>query len=55
VQDFSYVAQTYGRIIITERFLTKDEKTVKPIDIGGRAGGVKYVVHGVLFKVLHAL
>jgi hypothetical protein len=50
-KDFSYVAQTYGRIIITERFLTREEKTVKPIDIGGRAGGVKYVVHGVLFKV----
>jgi hypothetical protein len=44
------VSQTYGKVIITERFLSYDEKTIKPIDIGGRAGGVKFIVSGVLFK-----
>jgi len=49
-KDFLHVSQTYGKIIITERFLSVDEKTIKPIDIGGRAGGVKFIVSGVLFK-----
>ncbi len=30
--------------------MSLEEKTIKPIDIGGRAGGVKYIVSGVLFK-----
>jgi hypothetical protein len=50
-KDFLHVAKTYGKIIITERFIPVEEKTVKPIDIGGKAGGVKYIVGGVLFKV----
>ncbi len=49
-KDFLHVAQSYGKIIITERFLSNEEKTIKPIDVGGRAGGVKYIVSGVLFK-----
>ena len=49
-RDFCYAAKTYGRIIISEKFLPRDEKTIKPIDAGGIAGGIKYLVSGILFK-----
>ena len=49
-QDFLHCAETYGRIIISERFLPVDEKTIKPLSMGGVAGGEKYVVHNTLFK-----
>jgi hypothetical protein len=34
--DFVYVAKTYGKIIILERFLPSGQKTIKPVDIGVR-------------------
>lgn len=48
--DFVYVAKTYGKIIILERFLPSGQKTIKPVDIGGTAGGEKYICQGILFK-----
>eukprot|EP01127_Copromyxa_protea_P002621 TRINITY_DN1255_c0_g3_i1.p1 TRINITY_DN1255_c0_g3~~TRINITY_DN1255_c0_g3_i1.p1 ORF type:complete len:1791 (-),score=341.55 TRINITY_DN1255_c0_g3_i1:71-5443(-) len=48
--DFVYAAKTYGRIIISEKFLPNDKKEIKPFDAGGRAGGVKYRCRGILFK-----
>mmetsp|Transcript_45725 Transcript_45725/g.115084 ORF Transcript_45725/g.115084 Transcript_45725/m.115084 type:complete len:937 (+) Transcript_45725:35-2845(+) len=47
-QDFIHSAKTYGRIIISERYLSN--KTIAPTQIGGCAGGEKYVVHNILFK-----
>ena len=41
----------YSQIIITEMALAHDQKTVRPVDIGGVAGGSKYIVDGILFKV----
>jgi len=49
-QDFVYASQTYGKVIISERYLPNHEKTIPPIDIGGLAGGDKFIVHGILFK-----
>eukprot|EP01125_Pyxidicula_operculata_P011063 TRINITY_DN3612_c0_g1_i6.p1 TRINITY_DN3612_c0_g1~~TRINITY_DN3612_c0_g1_i6.p1 ORF type:complete len:233 (+),score=33.32 TRINITY_DN3612_c0_g1_i6:38-700(+) len=50
-KDFVNVAQMYGKIIISERFLSNSEKTIQPSDsIGGLAGGSKYVKQGILFK-----
>ena len=49
-RDFCYAAKTYGRIIISEKFLPDSDKTIKPVGAGGVAGGVKYVVSGILFK-----
>jgi hypothetical protein len=37
----SLVASTYGRIIISERALPSEKKTIKPADLGGVAGGDK--------------
>ena len=39
--EFVRTATLYGKIIITERFLPDELKTVPPLDIGGIAGGVK--------------
>lgn len=47
-RDFIQSASTYGRIIISERFCKK--KTIPPINLGGVAGGEKYIVQDILFK-----
>eukprot|EP01132_Coremiostelium_polycephalum_P009238 gene9238-11318_t len=49
-QDFVYASSTFGKVIISERYLPNHEKTIPPIDIGGLAGGSKFIVHGILFK-----
>lgn len=48
--DFLGVAETYGKVIIAELSLPDNEKSIKPINIGGVAGGSKYAVRGLLFK-----
>jgi len=48
--EFVYVAETYGRVIISELYLPDDRKSIKPVNLGGRAGGSKYIVHNILFK-----
>ncbi len=42
----------YGRIIISEMALPNEAKTIKSIDIGGIAGGIKFQV-GAFVLVLH--
>eukprot|EP01125_Pyxidicula_operculata_P001241 TRINITY_DN1115_c1_g3_i3.p1 TRINITY_DN1115_c1_g3~~TRINITY_DN1115_c1_g3_i3.p1 ORF type:complete len:317 (-),score=65.04 TRINITY_DN1115_c1_g3_i3:91-1041(-) len=50
-KDFLYAARVYGKIIISEAFLEDNsKKTIKPIDVGGIAGGQKYICQGILFK-----
>jgi hypothetical protein len=50
--DFVNLAKTYGRVIISERPLPIEKKTVKPVTatLGGVAGGDKYIVRSILFK-----
>jgi hypothetical protein len=43
-------AVMYGRIIIRECSLPDDKKTIKPLKIGGLAGGDKYISQGIFFK-----
>jgi hypothetical protein len=50
-RDFSDTARTYGRVIISEMNLPLEQKTVRPLKLGGVLGGDKYVVRGVLFKI----
>jgi hypothetical protein len=45
------MALTYATIIITELCLPNHLKTVPPADIGGTAGGQKFIVQGILFKI----
>jgi hypothetical protein len=49
-RDFCYAAQVYGKIIIGELGLPIPQKTIKPVTVGGRAGGDKYIVLNILFK-----
>ena len=49
--DFNHHCFTFGSIILQEFNLPVAEKTIKPSDLGGRAGGVKYIHGGVLFKI----
>jgi hypothetical protein len=48
--DFVSVAEQYGRIIISERHLPNIDKTIRPVGVGGVAGGDKYIAQGILFK-----
>jgi len=49
--DFIEIAKVYGRTVISEYFLGKEYQTVETIKIGGVAGGTKYIVRGILFKL----
>jgi hypothetical protein len=49
--DFVECAKTYGRIIISEMFLPPSRRSIHPINIGGTAGGDKYLVRDILFKL----
>ncbi|PRP82048.1 hypothetical protein PROFUN_03738 [Planoprotostelium fungivorum] len=48
--EFERTSILYGKIIINEETLSIDQKTIKPISIGGQAGGEKYVHAGILYK-----
>lgn len=49
-RDFVQLAEVYGRIIISERCLPPEQKSIKPVALGGQAGGSKFMVQGILFK-----
>lgn len=48
--NFEYTAATFGKVIIAERSLPDHAKSIPPFNCGGRVGGEKFLVHGVLFK-----
>eukprot|EP01125_Pyxidicula_operculata_P010592 TRINITY_DN3486_c0_g1_i1.p1 TRINITY_DN3486_c0_g1~~TRINITY_DN3486_c0_g1_i1.p1 ORF type:complete len:1904 (+),score=397.79 TRINITY_DN3486_c0_g1_i1:1-5712(+) len=47
---FFQTAATYGKMIISEQNIPDHKKELKTKNIGGRAGGSKFLVHGLLFK-----
>jgi tetratricopeptide (TPR) repeat protein len=50
-QDFIDVAKTYGAILISEVGLDDSLKTIPTLKGKGFAGGDKYFVHGIYFKL----
>lgn len=51
-RDFIAVAHISAKTIISEYFLDDNDKSIRPAtDIGGLAGGKKYVWRGILFKL----
>jgi hypothetical protein len=40
--DFEQTATHMGRLIISELFLPSSVRTIKPLDVGGTLGGVKF-------------
>ncbi|EGC35315.1 hypothetical protein DICPUDRAFT_152393 [Dictyostelium purpureum] len=49
-KDFVFTAKSYATIIINELCVPLELKTIKPVDVGGFAGGLKYHCQGILFK-----
>lgn len=49
-EDFMLQVRQHGRTIISEMFLPVEERTIKPIELKGVAGGTKFVHQGILFK-----
>jgi tetratricopeptide (TPR) repeat protein len=49
-EDFVFTATALGKIIISEKYIEEHTKTIKPIHIGGIAGGEKYLIHNIVFK-----
>ena len=49
-KDFTYTAKVIAKTIIREYHIDPLLKTIKPIDVGGQAGGPKYVWHDIIFK-----
>eukprot|EP00903_Cladosiphon_okamuranus_P015185 g14039.t1 len=50
-RDFVAAAVTYGKTIISEYFLDNRDKSIKPVEVGGACGGIKFVWRGILFKL----
>jgi hypothetical protein len=49
-RDFVETANQFGSIIIVEKHCPAEEKTIKPMALGGVAGGEKFVCGNMLFK-----
>ena len=49
-RNFFELASRYAQIIISEMHLPVEQKTVRPLKMGGVLGGHKFMVRGVLFK-----
>lgn len=48
--DFASTARLYARVLISEKYMPYHRKSIKPVDAGGVAGGLKYIVAGIFFK-----
>eukprot|EP00946_MAST-07B_sp_MAST-7B-sp1_P002776 g2776.t1 len=48
--DFGFTAKLYAQVLIMEKNLPAWQKTILPVEIGGFAGGTKYIAHGIVFK-----
>lgn len=49
-REFTDSATRIAKVLISEVFLPPTQKSVRPIDVGGVGGGLKYVHGGVFFK-----
>jgi Clustered mitochondria len=50
VDEFTSNATVLAKRIISEMFLPDHRKTIKPVDAGGIAGGLKFIEQGTFFK-----
>jgi len=48
--DFFHASSLYGEIIISELTVPSSLKSIQPVNVGGIAGGDKYIVDNILFK-----
>lgn len=50
VKEFTEIAEVIAQIIVDELHCPAAEKLIPPTQLGGMAGGEKYLSHGILFK-----
>ena len=50
--DFAEIARLYAKLIISEMHLPPAARTLQPVNIGGTAGGDKFIARGILFKLV---
>jgi len=50
LREFRDVATATASQIVEEMFLPLDERTIRPVDVGGVAGGTKFIHNGCFFK-----
>eukprot|EP01119_Soliformovum_irregulare_P004749 TRINITY_DN1583_c0_g2_i2.p1 TRINITY_DN1583_c0_g2~~TRINITY_DN1583_c0_g2_i2.p1 ORF type:complete len:871 (-),score=219.97 TRINITY_DN1583_c0_g2_i2:150-2762(-) len=50
-REFVDTARLYAKILISELCLPDSQKTIPAKDLGGVAGGQKFVFHGIIFKL----
>lgn len=53
-RDFIASASVYAKTIISEYFLEDSLKSIRVQEIGGQAGGKKFLWRGILFKLAYA-
>jgi hypothetical protein len=53
-RDFIASASVYAKTIISEYFLEDDVKSIRIQEIGGQAGGKKFLWRGMLFKLAYS-
>lgn len=51
-RDFEHTALHFAELVVSEMFLPPERRTVKPLGIGGIAGGAKFSIKGILLKYL---
>ena len=47
-KNFVYTATLLAKMIVNEINIPFEKKSFQPINIGGQAGGLKYLVHDIL-------
>jgi hypothetical protein len=50
VHQFTVIAEVLAQIIVDELPQPDAKKLIPPVNLGGVAGGAKYISHGILFK-----
>ena len=50
LREFRDVATATASQIVEEMFLPLGERTIRPVDVGGVAGGTKFIHNGCFFK-----
>ncbi|GBG31454.1 TPR repeat-containing protein yrrB [Hondaea fermentalgiana] len=53
VRDFKHAAETYGKVIISEKHLPDELKSIQPVTntVRGFAGGEKYIAGNIFFRL----
>jgi len=46
-RDFQHTATHFAELVVSEMFLPIEKKTVRPVGVGGVAGGTKYSIKGL--------